>query len=227
MRRFLFGIGLVALGFLGGLLAQQPPSPPRGFDFSQFMRRSPVAFGTVASVQGNTLIVEASFGDNRVSRTVTVPANAQVQRSQPGTKADIKQGSVALVQAQPDPQTGWLKANTVVVMPNLPREGAMVIGKVYDVKGGGSQFGISAPVLVNPDARIYKLVPIKLSDIKQGERVFVRGNPDEQGNLTAETIVVGEMPPMGVGGVGFGRGGPGGFGPRGFQGERRQRTPQQ
>lgn len=223
MKRLLVGAGLVAVGFFGGLLAQQPPGPPGGFDFSQFFRRSPVAFGTIASVQGNTLVVETEFGNNRTSRTVVVPANAQVQRSQPGTKTDIKQGAVALVQGRPDPQTGWLQANTVVVMPTLPREGATIIGKVYDVKGGGNQFGISAPIAVNSDARIYKITNIKLSDIKQGERIFVRGSPDEQGNLIAETIVAGEMPPL----SGFGRGGPGGFGPPGLQGRRRQQPPSQ
>ncbi len=230
MKRFLFGVGLIAVGFFGGLLAQQPPSPPRGgFDFSQFIRRSPIAFGTVASVQGNTLVVESTFGDNQVTRTVTVPANAQVQRSQPGTKADIKVNAFALVQAQPDPQTGWMRATSVVVMPNLPREGAMVMGRIYDVKNGGNQFGVSAPIAVNPDARIYKITNIKLSDIKQGERILVRGNPDEQGNLTAETIVVGEMPNF----VGFMRGGPGGAGgfggPGGFRRRERQReqAPQQ
>jgi hypothetical protein len=122
-----------------------------------------------------------------------------------------------------------MRATSVIVMPNLPREGAMVMGRIYDVKNGGNQFGVSAPIAVNPDARIYKITNIKLSDIKQGERVLVRGTPDEQGNLTAETIVVGEMPNFG----GFMRGGPGGAGgfggPGGFRRRERQReqAPQQ
>ena len=218
MKRYLIGIGLIAVGFLGGLLAQQPAQPPRAPDFSQFARRIPVAFDTVVSVQGNTLVVQAAFGENTVTRTVTVSNNAQIQRSQPATRADIKPNTVAVVQGQPDPQTGWLRATTVVVMPHLPREGVTVVGRVYDVKGGGSQFGVSAPVLVNPDARVFKMTPIKLADLKPGERVFVRGRPDAQGNLVAETIVAGEMPPFG----GFGGGRTRGFG----QGPRRERAAQ-
>ncbi len=214
MKRLIAGIVLIAAGFLGGLLAQpQPFGGPGGF------RVPPFAFGEVAQVQGNTIIVESRFGDRTFTRTVVVNNQTQVQRSQEGTKADIKANAYALVIGQPDPQSGWLRADTVIVMPNLPRQAGMAVGRIYDVRQQGNQFGINVPITVNPNAQIYKMVPIKVADIKQGERITVQGRNDEAtGNLIAETILVGEMPRLGPGGFG-GFGGPRGMGdrPRGFR----------
>jgi hypothetical protein len=231
MKRIAVGLALIAAGFIGGLLAQQPqfggrgPGGPGGFGPGGFIGRMPFAAGTVSQVQGNTIVVEASFGEQTFTRTVVLTNQTRVQRSQPGTKADIKANAFAFVQGQPDPKTGWLHARTIVVMPQLPEQAGMVIGRIYDVRNQGNQFGVSVPISVAPDARIYKITPAKTTDIKQGERVFVRGRPDEgTGNLIAEEIVLGEMPPLfGPGrGPGFGR--PGGFGgERGFrQGEGRR-----
>jgi hypothetical protein len=115
-------------------------------------------------------------------------------------------------------------------MPQLPEQAGMVIGRIYDVRNQGNQFGVSVPISVAPDAQIYKMTPAKTTDIKQGERVFVRGRPDEgTGNLIAEEVILGEMPSLfGPGrGPGFGR--PGGFGgERGFrQGEGRRSAQRQ
>ena len=235
MKRIAVGLALIAAGFIGGLLAQQPqfraPGGPGGFGPGGFFGRMPFAAGIVSQVQGNTIVVEASFGEQTFTRTVVLTNQTRVQRSQPGTKSDIKANAFAFVQGQPDPKTGWLHARTVVVMPQLPEMGGMVIGRIYDVRNQGNQFGVSVPVSVTADARIYKITPAKTADIKQGERVFVRGRPEEgTGNLIAEEVVLGEMPPLfgpgGGRGPGFGR--PGGFGrERSFrQGEGRRSAQQ-
>ncbi len=232
MKRILVGLSLIAAGFLGGLLAQ-PPQPPGGFGgpgFSpgDFVRRFPFAGGTVAQVQGNTIVVEASFGEQKFTRNVVLTNQTQIQRSQPGTKADIKAKAFAVIRGQPDPKSGWLHAELVVVMPNLPNQANMVVGQVYDVRNQGNQFGVSVPISVQPNARIFKLTPAKANEIKQGERIFIRGRPDEStGNLIAEEVVIGEMPPLFGPGGGRGFGGPGGFGgQRGFrpEGRRTQRV---
>jgi hypothetical protein len=226
MKRIAVGLALIAAGFIGGLLAQQPQFGGRGpGGFGGFIGRIPFAAGTVSQVQGNTIVVEASFGEQTFTRTVVLTNQTRVQRNQPGTKADIKANAFAFVQGQPDPKTGWLHAQTIVVMPQLPEQAGMVIGRIYDVRNQGNQFGVSVPISVAPDAQIYKMTPAKTTDIKQGERVFVRGRPDEgTGNLIAEEVILGEMPSLfGPGrGPGFGR--PGGFGgERGFrQGEGRR-----
>ncbi len=217
MKRILVGLALIAAGFLGGLLAQ-PPQPPTGqgfggpgFNPSEFMRRIPFAAGTIAQVQGNTIVVEVGFGEQKFTRNVVLTNQTRIQRSQLGTKADIKANSFAFVRGQPDPKTGWMHAETVVVMPELPELAGMVIGRIYDVRNQGSQFGISVPISVRQDARVYKIVPVKINEIKQGERVTVQGRNDEAtGNLIAENVVIGEMPPLFFGGRGFG--GFGGFG---------------
>ena len=237
MKRIAVGLMLIAAGFIGGLLAQQPqfggraPGGPGGFGPGGFFGRMPFAAGTVSQVQGNTIVVEASFGEQTFTRTVVLTNQTRVQRSQQGTKADIKANAFALVQGQPDPKTGWLHARTIFVMPQLPEMGGIVIGRIYDVRNQGNQFGVSIPVSVTADARIYKITPAKVTDIKQGERVVVRGRPDEgTGNLIAEEVVLGEMPslfgPGGGRGPGFGR--PGGFGgERSFrQGEGRRSAQQ-
>jgi len=237
MKRIAVGLMLIAAGFIGGLLAQQPqfggraPGGPGGFGPGGFFGRMPFAAGTVSQVQGNTIVVEASFGEQTFTRTVVLTNQTRVQRSQQGTKADIKANAFAFVQGQPDPKTGWLHARTIFVMPQLPEMGGMVIGRIYDVRNQGNQFGVSIPVSVTADARIYKITPAKVTDIKQGERVVVRGRPDEgTGNLIAEEVVLGEMPslfgPGGGRGPGFGR--PGGFGgERSFrQGEGRRSAQQ-
>jgi len=231
MKRILAGLALVAVGFLGGLLAQQPQRQGPGFGGpgfgpGDFFRRSPFAGGRVAQIQGNTLVVEVGFGGQTFTRTVVLTNQTQVRRSQPGTKADIKANSFAIVRGQPDPKSGWLHADLVVVMPNLPEQFGMVVGRIYDVRNQGNQFGVSVPISVQQDARVYKMTPAKPSEIKQGENIFVRGRPDEAtGNLVAEEVVVGEMPPLfgpggGRGFGGFGR--PGGFG--GFRTEGGRRT---
>ncbi len=215
MKRVLIGAALVAAGFLGGLLAQQ--QPPQGRGPGGPFGPPPFAFGEVAQVQGNTIVVESRFGDRSFTRTVVVTNQTQIQRSQQGTKADIKANAYALVIGQPDPQSGWLRASSIVVLPSLPRQAGMVVGRIYDVRQQGNQFGVSVPVAVNPDAQVYKMVPIKVTDIKPGERVMVQGRTEEgSGNLIAESITVGEMPQMrGFGGFG-GFGGPRGIGgPRG------------
>jgi hypothetical protein len=67
MKRIAVGLALIAAGFIGGLLAQQPqfggrgPGGPGGF--GGFIGRMPFAAGTVSQVQGNTIVVEASFGE--------------------------------------------------------------------------------------------------------------------------------------------------------------------
>lgn len=226
MKRIIVGALLIAAGFLGGLLAQPPAppgQPPGGFRVEEIMRRIPVAFGTVASIQGNIVTVQSRGPGGREgpSRQVTVTNQTQIQRSQPGTKADIKANAFVLVIGQPDPKSGWMRADQIVIMPTLPRQVNMLFGRVYDVKGGGDQFGVSAPITLNPKAQVNKLVPVKPADIKQGEQIFVQGTPDEAGNLVAETIILGEMPFRGMGGMGgFGR--PGGMGdrPRGSDRER-------
>jgi hypothetical protein len=231
MKRIAVGLALIAAGFIGGLLAQQPQFGGRGpGGFGGFIGRIPFAAGTVSQVQGNTIVVEASFGEQTFTRTVVLTNQTRVQRNQPGTKADIKANAFAFVQGQPDPKTGWLHAQTIVVMPQLPEQAGMVIGRIYDVRNQGNQFGVSVPISVAPDAQIYKMTPAKTTDIKQGERVFVRGRPDEgTGNLIAEEVILGEMPSLfGPGrGPGFGR--PGGFGgERGFrQGEGRRSAQRQ
>ncbi len=221
MKRLIAGAVLIAVGFLGGLLAQpQPFGGPGG------LRVPPFAFGEVAQIQGNTITVESRFGDRTFTRTVVVTNQTQVQRSQEGTKADIKTNAYALVIGQPDPQSGWLRADSIIVMSNLPRQAGLAVGRIYDVRQQGNQFGLSVPVTVNPNAQIYKMVPIKVTDIKQGERITVQGRPDEAtGNLIAETILVGEMPRLGPGGLG-GFGGPRGMGGglRGFRNPERQRS---
>ncbi len=217
MKRIVVGLALVAAGFLGGLLAQPPGR--QGFGGPGFGGPPPFAMGTVSSVQGNTIVVEASFGGQTFTRTVVITNQTQIQRSQPGTKADIKPNAYALVQGQPDPKSGWLHARSVLVLPNLPQEAGIVIGRIYDVRNQGNQFGVSVPISVAPDAQIYKMTPVKASEIKQGERVMVRGRNDEStGNLIAEQIVLGELPRFGLG---FGGRGPGmgGFGGRGFRRE--------
>lgn len=224
MKRIVAGVALIAIGFFGGLLAQQPQPPQfgrgQGFGGPGFGGRLPFAFGTVSQVQGNTIVVESSFGEQTFTRTVVLTNQTQIQRSQPGTKADIKPNSYALVMGQPDPKSGWLHARSIVVMSNLPQEAGMVIGRIYDVRNQGNQFGVSVPISVTPDAQIYKLTPVKPSEIKQGERIMVRGRNDEAtGNLIAEQVVLGEMPRFGPG-FGPGRGpGMGGFG--GQRGSRR------
>jgi len=232
MKRIAVGLALIAAGFIGGLLAQQPqfggraPGGPGGF-----LSRIPFAAGTVSQVQGNTIVVETSFGERTFTRTVVLTNQTRVQRSQQGTKADIKANAFAFIQGQPDPKTGWLHARTIVVMPQLPEQAGMVIGRIYDVRNQGNQFGVSVPISVTADAQIYKMTPAKTTDIKQGERVIVRGRPDEgTGNLIAEEVTLGEMPPSfgpgGGRGPGFGR--PGGFGgERSFrQGEGRRSAQQ-
>ncbi len=220
MKRIVVGLTLIAAGFLGGLLAQ-PPAPPSGgqgqprFVPGDFMRRIPFASGTVVSVQGNTVTVQMPFGDEVMTRQVTLTNQTQIQRSQPGTKADIKADAYALVMGQPDPKSGWLRATRVIVTPILPRQANTVIGRIYDVKSNGEQFGVNAFVTVNPNAQIYKMTLAKANDLKQGERIFVQGQPDESGNLVAETVVIGEMP-IAIGGFGVPRGGFGG--PRGGSG---------
>lgn len=218
MKRILVGLALIAAGFLGGLLAQ----PPGGFRGPGFGGPPPFAMGTVSQVQGNTIVVEATFGGQTFTRTVVITNQTRIQRSQRGTKADIKPNAYALIQGQPDPKSGWLHARSIVVLPNLPQEAGMVIGRIYGVRNQGNQFGVSVPVSVAPDAQIYKMTPAKASEIKQGERIVVRGRNDEStGNLIAEQIVLGEMPRFGpgFGGRGFG---PGGFGGRGSRREGRQ-----
>lgn len=224
MKRIVAGVALIAIGFFGGLLAQQP-QPPQfrqgpGFGGPGFGGPMPFAMGTVSQVQGNTIVVESSFGGQTFTRTVVLTDQTQIQRNQPGTKADIKPNSYAFVMGQPDPKSGWLHARSIVIMPNLPQEAGMVIGRVYDVRNQGNQFGVSVPISVAPDAQIYKMTPVKSSEIKQGERILVRGRNDEStGNLIAEQVVLGEMPRIGPG-FGPGRGpGMGGFG--GQRGSRR------
>ncbi|MCX7643376.1 MAG: DUF5666 domain-containing protein [Armatimonadetes bacterium] len=232
MKRILVGLALIAAGFLGGLLAQ-PPQPPGGpgfggpgFSPGDFARRIPFAGGTVAQVQGNTIVVEASFGGQTFSRTVVLTNQTRIQRSQPGTKADIKANSFAIVRGQPDPKSGWMHAELVVVMPDLPEQASMVVGRIYDVRNQGNQFGVNVPISVRPEARVYKITTAKASEIKQGDQIFVRGRPDEStGNLVAEEVIVGEMPPLFGPGGPRGFGGPGGFGgQRGFRSEGGRRT---
>lgn len=221
MKRIVVGLVLVAAGFIGGLIAQQPQfgrlgqGAPGGF----FV---PFAAGTVSRIQGNTIEVEARFGERTFARTVILTNQTRIQKSQPGTKADIKPNAFAFVQGQPDPKSGWLHARVVVVMPQLPEQAGMVIGRIYDVRNQGNQFGVSIPVSATPNLQVYKMTPAKVTDIKQGERIVVRGRPEEgTGNLIAEDVVIGEMPPLfgpGFGGRGPGFGRPGGFGgERSFQ----------
>jgi len=212
MKRIAVGMSLIALGFLGGLLAQQPgPGSGPGF----FGGRLPFAAGTVAKVEGNTIVVEMSFGEQTFTRTVMVTNQTQILKSQQGTKADIKPNTYAVVMGEPDPQSGWVRANFVLLLPQLTRQREIpfvVVGRIYDVRNQGNQFGVTAPVTLNPDARIFKMTPAKLADIKLGDRIMARGRPEEgTNNLLAETITIGEML-SGFGGQrGFRFGGPSGF----------------
>ncbi len=213
MKRIAVGMSLIALGFLGGLLAQQP-GPGRGPGF--FGDRLPFAAGTVAKVEGNTIVVEMRFGEQTFTRTVMVTNQTQILKSQQGTKADIKPNTYAVVIGEPDPQSGWVRANSVILLPQLTRQRGIpfvVVGRIYDVRNQGNQFGVTAPVTLNPDARIFKMTPAKLADIKPGDRIMAQGRPEEgTNNLLAETITIGEM----LSGFG-GRGGFGFGGPRGFR----------
>ncbi len=170
--------------------------------------------GTVASLNGNTLVVNARHGQKA---TVTLAGNAVVTQSGTTTLADVHSGSFigTTTVVQPD---GTVKALEVHVFPESMRgtgEGSrpwdlapastMTNGTVGQITGTGSrsltvkyQDGTKT-VVVPPDVPVVALEPGSRTELTPGAHVFVIATKAADGSLSAARITVGKNgaePPM-------------------------------
>jgi hypothetical protein len=94
---------------LGGQAGQSPQGGQNG------QGGRPVAFGTVKSISGNTLVVTQQDG---TSVTVTLDSQTAIQKTAVGTAADIQPGERVTVTSD---QTGSnVVARSIQLRPNTP-----------------------------------------------------------------------------------------------------------
>ncbi len=214
-----------------------PPGGPGGF--GRFM---PFAVGTITALDPNagTITVQTPFGNN--SRTVQVTNNTQFVTQTSITAADLQVNDQVQVQGVP---TG-ITASSVTSgqMPDfLPGGGrfrpggppnpgnpggpgaggapafASATGRVTATSPLTISLGndVSLTVKLASNARVSKIGPTTLNNLKVGDRIMASGQAGNDGTFVATGVAVNmEMAGPGpFGPVGFGRGG---FRQRGFGG---------
>lgn len=180
------------------------------------------AAGTVKAVDAaaDTLTLTTRNGD----RVVKVGQSAQITSSQTVSVTDLKVGDQVRIQGVP---TGIIAATITVGQPpaGLPGAGGFGGGQVGGGANGGQSFAAASGTIqalptktdahlalslgsdavlylkLADGARLTKYVPLKISDVKVGDRIVAVGQSGSDGTLTASAV-----------GVNFPQGGPAGGG---------------
>lgn len=144
----------------------------------------PFVVGKVESVSDSKVVVQTRRG----TRTITLSNNVKVQWAAAGERGDISKGQTTFVQGTLG-EDGYLTATSVVILTAAEMP-VQVIGKVYDVRNGGAQFGIMLPIRTTSQTRIVKLSATSTKAIKSGTTIaaFGRSSGDV---LEADSVIVG------------------------------------
>jgi hypothetical protein len=162
-----------------------------------------VVQGTLASITATSAEVTTSSG----KQTVIINGNTRVTRSLSTTLADIKVGSFLGVAASKGPN-GKLTAvsiNILDAIKDIARKGQfpmasgniMTNADVTSVVTGTSgrtirmtYEGKTATIAIPPNTPIHRIAVGKLTDLKAGQRVIVRGAAAANGGVTASSISI-------------------------------------
>jgi hypothetical protein len=173
--------------------------------------RGPGVRGTITAIEGATVTVEAGDGS---SVTVTTTDTTKVAEATAGTVADIAAGDTIRVRG-PEGDDGTVAARHIVEVPGTdaeeapdgPPEGAPegaprrgVVGTVESVEGTtltvtGAD-GETVTVTTSDDTEVVVVAARTVADLAVGDEVGVRGSVDDAGTVTAERILLGELPEM-------------------------------
>ncbi len=183
-----------------------------------------VLFGSVKSVDGNTLTVSGQQGDSKVNIS-----GAKLHKTADGTTDDLKTGENVVVTGQQG-QDGVLAASTIQIRPEGSVAGQGIIGgqggqnRVQrqgqsqdqgQAQGQGNRPVVGSISSISGDtatlstqqgdvkvkitgAKIEKTVEATASDLKAGVRVVVTGQRGQDGSYTASNVQI--MPDNGQSG---------------------------
>lgn len=168
--------------------------------------REQVTIGNLSNINGNTLTLNTTQGPV----TISVGSDTTIQKTDTGTLTDIHEGAFIIASGNQD-ANGNIIATSIRIQPelqNIPsiqptrtprsraginppsqRQGAM--GAVTKIDDNALTLDTAqGPVVVNTDSNTAIQMTIKgsLQDFKEGESLFVMGNQDENGNISATSI---------------------------------------
>ena len=200
IRRYSCILALIAVLAAGGTLAAvrlhasaQTPPPAKGSR----------VFGTIQSVSAGSFVVTGRDG---TAVTVKTAATTKVLGQTAAGLTDIKAGDAVRIVAT-KAQDGSYTALTVQDTPAGLRAGAprggvrttatgrvFVFGSVVGVNGTSlsvaSPAGAATTVAVPQTAKVARTTALALTSLATGMHVAVLGTPNQDGSLTAGTIMV-------------------------------------
>jgi hypothetical protein len=159
--------------------------------------------GTIQSVDAGGLTVAGRDGNTTVVKTTAV---TKILTSRKATFEEIRQGDYVRVSAK-QAADGSLSAVALQSAPGnvlgqkggrrSGRSGNVMISGIARPTGTGTGRALmvtypggTATVSVPQDARIARLEALSAGGLKTGMRVFVNGNSNADGSITASTIMV-------------------------------------
>ncbi|MBV9849356.1 MAG: hypothetical protein JO250_06690 [Armatimonadetes bacterium] len=207
---------------------QAPGGPPPPFPGGPMPGRPPVAFGTVSAVDAGAATLTLTTPDGG-SQKVSVASDAQIVTQKTIGVADLQVGdqvqvrgvptgitASAITDGQPPkmgPPPGFGPGGPGRMPPpggpgGRPGTFAVATGKVTAASPLTITIsdGVTLTVQTATDAKITEFTPLKLGDVKVGDRVAASGQTDASGALTATQVGVNLAPgpgmPPGPGGRG-------------------------
>ena len=180
--------------------------------------------GTIAKLEGNVMTLTTSQGET----TINISSGTTIQKLVDGTKADLQTGlflivmgiqntdnSVTATSVTIRPSSEVSFSNPPMTMAPRPSGspiptsntarpnnfGPGVMGTLSNVDGNTLTltFGQeTTTVTINDDTKIQKIVSIAVSDFKTGNSVIASGDKDDNGNINATSIMVGQMDQMSI-----------------------------
>ncbi|MGQ0549053.1 MAG: DUF5666 domain-containing protein [Armatimonadota bacterium] len=161
--------------------------------------------GVIASVDGSSFSVSTSTGS---PIRITVTADTRIIQRQPARLEQIKPNDLVGVTAKREPD-GSLVAISINILPpefkGLARQSqflmesgntmtnATVFQNVRRVEGRTLYLKFpdgTAVIAVPKDAEVTRLTLLKVSDLRPGMRVMVRGGGNPDGSITAAFVTV-------------------------------------
>jgi Domain of unknown function (DUF5666) len=206
VRRILTGFVLLFAvpSVVTGAWAQSQPQP-QPLPQVQPGPRPHRLFGSIASVSGGSFALTDRGGH---SVTVHTTASTRILSREQATLADIHPGDTVRIVAT-KASDGTLTARSVQDVTSGPQTGAQDRGGIWQSRSGmmmigGSVTGLSGsgtltvtspngqktPVMVPSTARLSRLAPMPVSNLKVGTRVLVRGMSNPDGSVTASAVFV-------------------------------------